>query len=244
MTQPPELASASEEDPIRKGFSQLPLEDLFQNAEVAIARETISLSREPLCAGEASFVQRAVPKRQAEFAAGRACARRALFQFQQESVSIPVGADRAPVWPVGYLGSISHSGDHCAAVVARSSTSMGLGLDIENDAPLEPRISARIQSTGDAALGWYGSQDSLAKYLFVVKECLYKAQYTVTKTFLDFLDVHVELDFHISRFRILRITKPDPLFGRFAACEGHFTQTQGWIAAGIALPAPARFFAR
>jgi 4'-phosphopantetheinyl transferase EntD len=33
---------------------------------------------------------------------------------------IPMGRDRAPVWPEGVVGSISHSDAFCLAAVARS----------------------------------------------------------------------------------------------------------------------------
>src|SRR5688572_29707947 len=53
----------------------------------------------------------AVPKRQAEFRAGRYCAMTALTALDARFAGCEVGrADSgAPVWPAGIVGSISHS---------------------------------------------------------------------------------------------------------------------------------------
>ena len=47
-------------------------------------------------------IQRSVAKRQAEFLAGRICARAALQQLEGLSFTPAIGEDRAPVWPVAY----------------------------------------------------------------------------------------------------------------------------------------------
>ncbi len=64
-------------------------------------------------------IQRSVAKRQAEFLAGRVCARAALQQLEGLSVSPAIGEDRAPVWPVHIAGSITHSTGRAAAIVAK-----------------------------------------------------------------------------------------------------------------------------
>src|SRR5215469_3139377 len=64
---------------------------------------------------EAAHVARAVPKRVGEFAAGRACARRALEQLGVPDFVLRVGPHREPIWPVGMAGSITHTAGFCAA---------------------------------------------------------------------------------------------------------------------------------
>ena len=65
---------------------------------------------EGLLPEERGAVAKAVPKRVAQFTAGRVCARRALAQLgNTEPVPILMGEDRAPQWPAGYVGSISHT---------------------------------------------------------------------------------------------------------------------------------------
>ena len=54
-----------------------------------------------LAVGESppASIQRSVAKRQAEFLAGRICARAALQQLEGLSFIPAIGEDRAPVWP-------------------------------------------------------------------------------------------------------------------------------------------------
>ena len=70
-------------------------------------------------------------KRRQEFRAGRCCARRALAELGVEACAIPSGPDRAPDWPDGIVGSISHCEDHAVAVVARQDACRGIGVDLE-----------------------------------------------------------------------------------------------------------------
>ena len=85
---------------------------------------------------EAIAVARAVPKRVAEFAAGRRAARRALDSIGREAVDLPAGPNRAPVWPEGVTGSITHDGDLALAAVALLGEVRSLGLDLTEAAPL------------------------------------------------------------------------------------------------------------
>src|SRR5204862_697538 len=85
----------------------------------------------PLYPEETAAVVRAVPKRAAEFARGRACARAALAQLGVSSAPLPVGPERAPIWPEGFVGSVTHCRGLVAAVAARSARVSALGLDAE-----------------------------------------------------------------------------------------------------------------
>ena len=51
-------------------------------------------------------IQRSVAKRQAEFLAGRICARAALHRLDGIACIPPIGEDRAPVWPAHILSLI------------------------------------------------------------------------------------------------------------------------------------------
>jgi enterobactin synthetase component D len=77
-------------------------------------------------------IQRSVAKRQAEFLAGRICARAALQQLEGLCIVPPIGEDRAPVWPAHICGSITHSTGRAAAIVANKQHWRGLGMDLEN----------------------------------------------------------------------------------------------------------------
>ena len=69
---------------------------------------------------EAPAIARAIPKRQAEFAAGRRAARAALTTLGHPAQAIPVGDRRAPIWPQGTVGAITHDqghADHASRIV-------------------------------------------------------------------------------------------------------------------------------
>src|SRR5690349_17676802 len=75
-----------------------------------------------LDAGEAALVARGADKRRREFAGGRACARRALAALDAPSAALLVAAERAPAWPAGWVGSITHAAGYCGAVACSTAT--------------------------------------------------------------------------------------------------------------------------
>src|SRR5471032_3077916 len=76
-------------------------------------------------------IQRSVAKRQAEFLAGRVCARAALQQLEGLNFIPAIGDDRAPVWPSHISGSITHSTGRAAAIEIGRAHWRGLGMDLE-----------------------------------------------------------------------------------------------------------------
>ena len=64
---------------------------------------------------EQNAVAGAVHKRQAEFAAGRTCARRAMAKLGVSIPALLLGANREPVWPRGIVESITHCSGYSAA---------------------------------------------------------------------------------------------------------------------------------
>src|SRR5580692_6347409 len=93
---------------------------------------------------ERQYVARAMSKRVQEFAAGRVCARAALAQLGYAAVALPMGEDRAPQWPAGATGSITHTNGFCAAVVAATAQIRALGLDAEPGTSVRPHLWGRI----------------------------------------------------------------------------------------------------
>ena len=77
-----------------------------------------------------------------EFKTGRAYAKRALSTLGLHNVELPAGADRAPIWPPGICGSITHTagpvGGHVAAAVARTEVVGSIGIDAEVNRTLHP----------------------------------------------------------------------------------------------------------
>src|SRR5258705_5922147 len=118
------------------------------------------------------------PARRREFAAGRACARRAIAELGVPGGPVLRGLRRAPSFPHGVVGSITHTNGFCAAAVARADAFAGVGLDAERDEALSERAAARICGRGElAGLRALPGRpaERWAAVVFSAKETLYKA---------------------------------------------------------------------
>ena len=129
-------------------------------------------------------IQRSVAKRQAEFLAGRLCARTALQQLDQLDCIPAIGEDRAPVWPGHISGSITHSTGHAAAIVGRKAQWRGLGIDLENVLSLEraERLAGEILTPDELQRMALIPREQIALLVtltFSVKESLFKALYPI-----------------------------------------------------------------
>lgn len=148
-----------------------------------------------LLPAESVHLARAVAKRAQEFAAGRLCARRALREFGIDQYPLSVAADRQPMWPPGFVGSITHTAGLCAAAVASRDVVAAVGIDTEIVGHVTPDIWPTICVAGEAA--WVDSlslaeQAAAVTLIFSAKEAFYKCQFPLTGEWLDFHDLSVE----------------------------------------------------
>lgn len=138
-----------------------------------------------------------VPKRRAEFLAGRRCAFRALRDLGCSIGDLPIGPDRAPVWPSGFLGSITHAGTIAAAVAAPAGNIRGIGIDIECvatgaalDALETTVIVAAERGLVDTLSRSLGRAEALT-LVFSAKESFFKATAKAVGRIFDFQAVHI-----------------------------------------------------
>ena len=143
---------------------------------------------------ERARIGHAGEKRRREFAAGRMCARAALVELGMASDQ-PLGSapDRAPLWPDGVIGSISHTDDYCIVVLAPADGSDGgIGIDAERFGRVGDHLHRTIFTTTERA--WLGrlpgpERADTATTLFSGKEAFYKAQHPLTGSWVGFKDV-------------------------------------------------------
>ena len=131
-------------------------------------------------------IQRSVAKRQAEFLAGRLCARAALQQLNNLDCVPAIGEDRAPVWPPHISGSITHSSGHAAAIVGHKAQWRGLGMDLENVLSLEraERLAGEILTADELQRMARLPREQHARLVtltFSAKESLFKALYPIVQ---------------------------------------------------------------
>ena len=133
-------------------------------------------------------------KRLSDFSTGRYCAIKALEQLGIKDAIIPIGKDRAPIWPEGIVGSISHCDSLTGAIVAKSSDHVSLGLDIEEIGRVTPDLWDLVFTENEKNYLFRLSDEDIlvqSTAIFSIKEAFYKFQHPLTKTFLDFLDVEL-----------------------------------------------------
>jgi 4'-phosphopantetheinyl transferase EntD len=184
------------------------------------------------------------PKRLAEYRATRHCARRALARLGIRNFPVLSAPDRAPIWPEGVAGSITHTGNlengWCGVAVAGHRDLLSVGIDAEDDAPLTDEIwdDVLTSSERDALASVSHRERGLrAKIAFSAKEALYKCQYPLSGEFLGFQEVAVSLDARRARFAatFLRdvgtaFSCGDALYGRYVHASG-LVVTAVWISA-------------
>ena len=193
-----------------------------------------------LLPSEAACLGRAVASRREEFAAGRACARRALREFGVVDFPLTVAEDRRPVWPEGFVGSITHTEGYCACAVARRESLRSLGIDTERTGRVKPELWPRICGPERAWLQTLPADQRpvAATLIFSAKEAFYKCQYLLTREYLGFDDAHVEIsswggeagDFEVRACKPIALAQFTtlPLVGRY---RFH----QQFLTAGVAL---------
>lgn len=134
----------------------------------------------------------AVQKRKAEYAAGRFCARKALAQLGYSlDEDIRVGANREPLWPLGYVGSITHTHGYASAVVASLNKIRAVGIDSESwiDPERADNISRQILTSRENFAEYRHLFESPGQYLtcvFSAKESLFKCLFPLVNRFFDF----------------------------------------------------------
>nr|MDT0663679.1 4'-phosphopantetheinyl transferase superfamily protein [Micromonospora sp. DSM 115978] len=145
---------------------------------------------------EAATLGRAVEKRRNEFTTGRLCAHQALSGLGVQPVPILPGKRRAPIWPTGVVGSITHCAGYRAAAVAHRSDVVALGIDAEPNDQLPAGVLDMIAV--DVEREWLAEQLPASiwwdRLLFSAKEAVFKAWYPLTETELDFDEAALTVD--------------------------------------------------
>lgn len=146
---------------------------------------------------EAALVANAVAKRRNEFARGRACARAALSRLGVRGFALLSGSEREPLWPEGVVGSVTHTEGLCAVAVAAANRYPGIGIDVEPALPLTAKLIERVCRPDELArLSTLAGLDppTAARLVFSAKEAAYKCQFGITRKYLGFQELGLDLD--------------------------------------------------
>lgn len=180
---------------------------------VAIVCATEEMWITPLCREEEQLIEGSIAKRQREFRAGRNAAHAALRQLDAPCEPLLRGDKRQPIWPQGFLGSISHRNGCCIAVCAKEGEVVSLGIDVEPLEPLKPGLARYIDTDEERAF-MEQHANLPSRLIFSAKESLFKCYYPLVRRFFGFQSVSLNIDISRQQFQ----------FSPTAACEIVFPQ--------------------
>lgn len=147
---------------------------------------------------EEALLAQAVQKRRLEFTTVRHCARVALARLGIPAVPILPGDHGAPQWPEGIVGSMTHCAGYRAAVVARSTDLVTVGVDAEPHDRLPPDVLDTVTLPGErvqlARLAATRPGVHWDRLLFSAKEAVYKSWFPLTRRWLDFDEAEITFD--------------------------------------------------
>jgi 4'-phosphopantetheinyl transferase EntD len=192
---------------------------------------------------EEALLAQAVQKRRLEFTTVRHCARVALARLGIPAAPILPGDHGAPQWPEGIVGSMTHCTGYRAAVVARSTDLVTIGVDAEPHDKLPPDVldtvtlpEERVQLARLEAARPGVHWDRL---LFSAKEAVYKSWYPLTHSWLDFDQANITFasDSDESGTFYARLLVPGPVVGgvRLPGFAGRWLVRDGLLFTAIAL---------
>jgi enterobactin synthetase component D len=171
--------------------------------------------------------------------AGRNAARLLAAQLLAEQgaahTAVQRGLDRAPRWPAGFVGSISHVARFACVAVMRESVARAVGIDVECELAADQQslvrqyclVAGEWDALVHAAPSWSDAQR--ATLGFSAKEAAFKCLYPLVKRYFDFDCVRVVavdestnlLSIKVLDAEIARRAKTSVLLGSFQFTEGH-----------------------
>ncbi len=216
------------------------IEGLFDARVVVLSAPVTEGALASLRPEEAALVAQARPKRQHEFATARALAHLALRRIGADADAILNDTERAPTWPDGVRGSITHCDTRALAAVCRAEHG-SVGIDVEHRKELKRTLwqsvfleseIADLERLPDALRG------RMALVLFSAKEALYKAQFPISRTYMGFRALRVEA---VGGALVCTWQLDVPGFPRGAIARGRYlleAAPTGEVVTGVHVPSP------
>ncbi|HKQ80667.1 MAG TPA: 4'-phosphopantetheinyl transferase superfamily protein [Steroidobacteraceae bacterium] len=202
----------------------------------AVAFETRSRgSASDLLPTERECVARSMDKRVSEFAAGRLCAHAAFAALGIEPTPLLMGMDRAPIWPAAVVGSITHSEGYCTAVAGCEAQFAAIGVDAECSKEMSASLWHLVMREEELQRLQNLKEDAgerMALLIFLAKEAFYKCQYELTRTWLGFEDVVI--DVADDAFEVSVVDASHPIRRMRGPWIGRFSVGEDVVVAGIA----------
>lgn len=158
-----------------------------------IARESYTDVDAPLHPREAAQIERAVPKRRAEYTTARFLAREALAELGLPDVPLVKGDSGGVRWPAKVVGTLTHCDGFRGAVVGFRMGVRTVGIDAEPHLPLPDKVLPTVSVAAEREVLAARPDDGLHwdRLLFCAKEATYKAWNPITERWLGFEDAEI-----------------------------------------------------
>jgi enterobactin synthetase component D len=192
----------------------------------------------------APFGQARVRSRVNDILVGRACAQLALQQAGASSNHVGTSPGRAPIWPEGWTGSISHAAGIAWAVAAKRSDFASLGIDLEHLLAAEALESVRsVALTPDERRfeGWNGPNEVawLSTLLFSAKESIFKCLNPLVEEFIEFTEMELaSVDPVAGQLRFTCLRRLLPWMDRGQPMDVRFTRVGDLVLTATGWPKP------
>ncbi|MET9498110.1 4'-phosphopantetheinyl transferase superfamily protein [Streptomyces sp. NPDC006552] len=189
--------------------------------------------------------------RRREFATVRFCARRAMAELGVPPAPVLPGERRAPQWPAGLIGSMTHCEGYSAAALAHATDLASVGIDAEPHDALPQGALEKIALPSESArlvrLQAQGLPVHWDRLLFSAKESVYKAWFPLTGEWLDFSEADIDITVTpcsapaptaLSGTFRARLLIPGPVVDglRLAAFAGHWTIKDNLVGTAVTTP--------
>jgi 4'-phosphopantetheinyl transferase EntD len=175
-------------------------------------------------------------ERMRELESGRTYAKRSLSLLGIDNVELPVGTDRAPVWPNGVVGSLTHvrsrRGGYCAVAVGRSTDFRAIGIDVEYANSLAPGIWPQILTSLE--LQELLELPIAARALEVISRwCVKEAAAKAVRLPFEPLEIETERESEGSKHTTKWVVRSHGKNGLIGQCQGQTTRAGPFIFAAV-----------
>jgi len=165
----------------------------------------------------------------------RAVAAQLLRAYGVGDTTVPIGADRAPQWPLGFVGSITHTARFAGVAVVPRSMARSVGIDVECELVLgQDQLVRKYCLTDQEFETLHGGDSSLSAtqisaLCFSAKEAVFKCLYPLVKHYFDFTCVRImkideatnHLSIKVLDEAIARCVGGTELTGSYRFTQGH-----------------------
>jgi enterobactin synthetase component D len=172
--------------------------------------------------------------RKIQFETGRYCAAEILSDLGCQLGTVNKSSDGSPIWPNGFVGSITHADNLVGVAIASAKSVRSIGIDLESVLPdsiakeIEPVCLLSSEVALCAAMNF--DRTIFNTICFSAKEAFFKCVYPLVDIFFDFHDAEIQrIDVAANRLSICLLRSLSVEFHRGMVFHGSYRQENQYI---------------